>query len=191
MAARNIAFDPLDPASVAQALADMQKFQTDFMNACNDVIIQCVDRGYNECRTYIGGSAFYTGELQSSIRRDFDAKQRTGRIYTDSTTYAEFVEYGTGLWGQASPHPEAGNAGWGYDVNNHGMMGWMYYNPRDGWFHWSTGVNANVKYADYAANPQNFIKHLSGWKARPFMYTTRLFLENEAPNITASVFAAF
>jgi len=42
---------------------------------------------------------------------------------------ADFVEYGTGVKGSKSPHPNAPERGWRYDIYGHGEKGWIA--PRD------------------------------------------------------------
>lgn len=53
--------------------------------------------------------------------------------------YAVFVEFGTGVVGSGKPHPDISIAGWKYDVNGHGELGWWY--PDDeGKLHWTKGM---------------------------------------------------
>lgn len=62
--------------------------------------------------------------------------------------YAVYVEFGTGVVGKDNPHPDLSIAGWRYDVNGHGELGW-WYPGKDGKFHWTKGM-----------------------ESRPFMYNT-------------------
>lgn len=78
--------------------------------------------------------------------------------------YAYYVEYGTGVKGKASPHPEASQVGWNYDINNHGNAGWKYP-KRTGGF----GIT-------------------SGMPARPFFYDMKQELPEVANKIAAEVF---
>ena len=97
-----------------------------------------------------------TGELLDSIEHGvFDRKSGFG-IIKATAYYAIFVEYGTGMIGAMNPHPEAGEAGWDYDVNGRGEKGWIYY----GW---------------------DFKKHWTrGMPSRPFMYNTMMTLKDLA-----------
>lgn len=84
------------------------------------------------------------------------------RIPDNKSDYAMFIEYGTGVVGESSPHPWASKYGWEYDVNEHGESGWWY----------PTSKEDN--------NPTKYFSESSGiWKAwtrgqasRPFMYDT-------------------
>lgn len=104
---------------------------------------------------------YETGTLKSSIKGIFDEKNGRGIILAD-TPHAVFVEYGTGVKGARSPHPEPA-LGWAYDVNNHGDDGWWYLGI-DG-FHWTKGM-----------------------PSRPFMYNACQELKRELPRIAKEVF---
>lgn len=106
--------------------------------------------------------AFYTGELESSIEGYFSPAMKVG-IIRAGAPYAVYVEFGTGVVGQGSPHPAP--AGWRYDVNNHGEAGWWYFNDRDQKWHWTKGI-----------------------ESRPFMYNTARELERECGRIAREVF---
>ena len=106
--------------------------------------------------------AVYTGELEESIKGYFNPETNTGFIRAE-TPYAIYVEFGTGVVGKESAHPEP--IDWVYDKNKHGDDGWVYFNDRDGKFHWTNGM-----------------------KSRPFMYNTVQILERESERIAKEVF---
>lgn len=81
--------------------------------------------------------------------------------------YASFVEYGTGIVGQNSPHPKALKIGWIYDVNGHGYSGWWY----------PTTEEALSKYPN---SPKRVIGgqvygFTRGQESKPFVYKTWLY----------------
>lgn len=82
-----------------------------------------------------------TGELSSSISWDFDTKENKGIIKVGAK-HAIFVEFGTGIVGAASPHPDPKN--WQYDVNSHGDAGWWYYDEKMGKLRWTKGQEASA-----------------------------------------------
>lgn len=60
--------------------------------------------------------------------------------YPNGFNLSKAVEYGTGIEGSnsnASAYAAEGN--WQYDVNNHGMTGWVYMD-NNGEYHWTRGV---------------------------------------------------
>ena len=70
----------------------------------------------------------------------------TGGIKTteEKDTYREF---GTGIVGSENPHIAEilAQAGWKYDINEHGEKGWVYPKP-DGTFGWTKGHIAEKRF---------------------------------------------
>lgn len=94
-----------------------------------------------------------TGNLKSSITWEFDSTSQKGTI-TIGTDYALFVEYGTGIVGKKFSHPDPKS--WEYDVNEHGVKGWWYFDDSQNRFRWTQGRSASA-----------------------FVYKTMKFLEKE------------
>ena len=67
----------------------------------------------------------YPIELEQSIEYSRPSKYNA-RVKADAG-FAAYVEYGTGIVGRGSPHPEAAERGVVYDRNNHGNKGWRYF----------------------------------------------------------------
>lgn len=83
-----------------------------------------------------------SGGLADSISWEYDQSTNTGRIVIGSD-YAIFVEYGTGIVGENSPHPEPA-PGWSYDVNGHGEKGWSYFDAKQNRYRWTKGEPAHA-----------------------------------------------
>lgn len=96
-----------------------------------------------------------TGNLKGSITWEFNSTSQKGTI-TIGTDYALFVEYGTGIVGKKFPHPN--HKSWKYDVNEHGVKGWWYFDDSQNRFRWTQGRSASA-----------------------FVYKTMKFLEKQAP----------
>lgn len=77
-----------------------------------------------------------TGELMRGIESQY--KGKIGFVVS-TATHSIFCEFGTGIVGAQNPHPEVAIAGWRYDVNEHGQLGWWYIG-RDGKSHWTKGM---------------------------------------------------
>lgn len=156
----------LTEAGIDRALAELEKFKKDFLAKCDELIEYLAKQGAVTAKgnvTMMVGhltGATSTGRLAESIYWKFDKESRTGIIATD-LYYAVFVEYGTGIVGEANPHPEPT---WSYDVNGHGTDGWNYIGE-DGKLHWTMGQ----------------ISH-------PFMYNTYTELMRTAPDIAKRFF---
>lgn len=90
--------------------------------------------------------AVLTGKLLRSMnleQGDIISNGARYYIYTDCD-WAAFVEFGTGIEGLNSPHPDTSLANWKYDTNNHGEKGWFYFvegeGDEDGAWHWTKGM---------------------------------------------------
>lgn len=123
---------------------------------CEEFAYRLAEEGIAIARIKISGKdAVYTGELLNSLQLeqgDIIYNGATYVIYTDCP-WAAYVEFGTGVVGEKSPHPNKSMAGWKYDVNSHGEAGWHYF--KDGEWHWTNGMIS-----------------------RPFMYETGQQLRN-------------
>lgn len=156
MAKRVIRFE-LSDAGIEHAISEINRFKGDFLRTCNEVIQKLVDMGVMYAKAQITSMhAIESGELLGSIKGYFHAGKRTGIIYSDCW-YAIFVEYGTGIVGRNSPHPDP-PASWAYDVNEHGDAGWFYYdrNLRPRW--------------------------TKGQASGRFLYEAKKYVRNNAPN---------
>lgn len=93
-----------------------------------------------------------------------------------SNDEALFWEYGTGIVGKNTPHPETDM--WIYDMNGHGQKGWVYVGGQ--LTEWSKEVKSGVFYT-------------KGMESQPFMYNTFLDLQysqfDAISNIAREVFS--
>ena len=147
----------LSTKSIDLAIREIRQFQEDLKQTCWELVEALTMEGAEIAKMQVASmDAVYTGELEQSIKGLFFPSERCGFVIAEAP-YAIYVEYGTGIVGKENPHPEAaGN--YDYDVNNHGIKGWVYKNDNDGKFYWT-----------------------KGFVSRPFMYNTLKWLEEAAP----------
>lgn len=67
----------------------------------------------------------YPAELEASIQ--YERVSDNKLIVSADAGFAAYVEFGTGIVGAGSPHPEASEKGVKYDRNKHGERGWVYF----------------------------------------------------------------
>ena len=162
MGTRRITFS-LDRDSIGNAIEELRRFRTDYMNWIRQLVEALAEEGESEAKIQVAFmSAIDTGELQDSIVGYYDPDTHVGFVRTNCM-YAAFVEYGTGVVGSRNPHPAPG--GWVYDVNEHGDRGWTYFSERDGQFQWTKGV-----------------------PYRPFMYETYKHLQRITHRLADQIF---
>lgn len=156
----------LSEKSFREAAREIQKYKNEVIRKCQILAERLAERGVEIAEMKVSNHhAIYTGELWASIGQKPGTVIRHGGsyiVYTDCA-WAKFVEFGTGIRGKRSPHPDTSIAGWKYDVNEHGDSGWYYF--RDGEWHWTKGM-----------------------PSRPFMYETDVELMMEIPKIAKEVF---
>jgi hypothetical protein len=100
-----------------------------------------------------------SGELAESISWEYDEATNTGKILVGSD-YAIFVEYGTGIVGASSPHPEPA-PGWTYDYNSHGIKGWSFKDKNGNW-HTTKGQPASA----FVYRTREYMKQQAGEELR-------------------------
>lgn len=165
MAKKTLTCD-LSVKSIKQLQSDLEKYKTEITYKCQLLAERLAERGVQIARLKIAEyDAIYTGELLASINYEYGGVVKNGStwiIYTDCP-WAKFVEFGTGLIGKNSPHPDTSIVGWKYDVNDHGESGWYYF--KDGEWHWTKGM-----------------------PSRPFMYETDMQLIQEVTKVAKEVF---
>lgn len=153
----------LNLRDIDRAIKELAQFKTEFLEKCNRLIETLTDRGVEIARLQVAQlGAEYTGALKNSIEGYYSPSYNVG-IIKAGAYYAAYVEFGTGVVGKGSPHPNP--EGWQYDVNEHGDSGWVYYDDDSGQFRWTRG-----------------------FKSRPFMYNTARELERECEKISREVF---
>ena len=163
----------LDRASIAHAIQAIKDFRNQLSSAMTHLIETLTERGVEIVRAELimfgeseGGPAYYSGALSQSLQAAM-LNDKEG-IVTTGVMYAIFVEYGTGIKGEANSHPLRNELGITYPAaQKYGVDGWVYKGS-DGQFHWTAGM-----------------------AARPFMYNTLRDLQEEAEAIGGKVIAEY
>lgn len=153
----------LDEKEIDRAIREVAQFKKEFLNKCNQLVQALTDEGVEIAKVQVAQlDAVYTGELMNSIEGYYSPTSNVG-IIKAGAYYAAYVEFGTGVVGSRSAHPNP--QGWQYDANQHGDEGWVYYDDESGQFRWT-----------------------KGFKSRPFMYNTARQLEKECKKIAQDIF---
>lgn len=163
----------LDPKSVANAIKELQAYKKEVEQKARLLVQRLTDYGVDIARIKIVDmGAVYSGELLSGVDGYFSPLLNAGYVRVTSDHVA-FVEFGTGVVGQQSPHTNGeylSKASWGYATGQKifttkdGKVGWIYPTD-DGGFRFTEGM-----------------------KSRPFMYQTALELQRVFPRMAKEVF---
>ena len=146
------------------------------LEGINKAIDKGLEKGLRKCEIRIKSKL-----KDRMIAHDLGTSRLSETMYSRRTTngvfigmaskYFMYVEYGTGVIGRGSPHPDLSRVGWRYDVNEHGETGWWYpsgiddpnptkYRGENGWWAWTRGQ-----------------------RSRPFMYETWKWAMEKTPQI--------
>ena len=164
----------LDPQSVADAIKELEEYKKEVERRSKLLVQTLTVLGVEIVRVKIVGmGVYYSGELLSGVDGYFSPILNAGFVKV-SSDHVAFVEFGTGVVGQASPHTNGeylSKAAWSYAsgakifTTKDGRVGWIYPTD-DGGFRFTEGM-----------------------QSRPFMYETALELQREFPRIARAVFS--
>lgn len=163
----------LDPKSVAEAIKELNQYKKDIEAKVSLLMQRLTELGADVARMKIVSmGAYYSGELLSGVGGYFSPSLNVGFVRV-TNDHVAFVEFGTGVVGQANPHKNGeylSRAAWQYATGpkifttQDGRVGWIYPTD-DGGFRFTEGM-----------------------ASRPFMYETALELQREFPRIAKEVF---
>lgn len=161
--AKKVVKTGLNTRDINRAINEVRRYKQEVIDKTKALVEALTYRGVDVARVQLAQmGAEYTGQLSSSMVGYFSPSSGVG-IIRAGAWYAVFVEFGTGVVGAGSPHPDP--VGWQYDVNGHGDEGWVYFNENDQKWHWTKGM-----------------------ESRPFMYNTARTLEKECLQIAKEMF---
>lgn len=164
----------LDPQSIADAIKELEAYKKEIENKARLLVQRLTNLGADIARIKIVDlGAYYSGELLSGVSGYFSPILNAGFVRVTSDHVA-FVEFGTGVVGQANPHTNGeylAKAAWQYATGakifttKDGRVGWIYPTDDGGY------------------------RFTEGMQSRPFMYETALQLQREFPRIAKEVFS--
>ncbi len=165
----------LDPQGIANAIKELQQYKKDVERKTQLLVQRLTDLGAEVARVKIVSmGAYYSGELLSGVDGYFSPLLNTGFVRVTSDHVA-FVEFGTGVKGQNSPHKNGeylAKAAWQYAsgpkifTTKNGRVGWIYPTDDGGY------------------------RFTEGMVSRPFMYETALEIQREFPRLAKEVFSS-
>ena len=167
----------LSANGLRQAINEIKQYRSDVERKAAELVRTLTSEGENHVAAYIATNISATGELLRSVNSEL-VNDRLGIVRVESQ-YAVFVEFGTGVVGSASPHPDVAILGWHYDVNGHGALGWWY--PSE-----ATDLNP-TKHQNQSGK---WFAWTKGMPSRPFMYEAAQRLKGEVVPIARRVFNA-
>ena len=163
-----------EKGSLGKGIRKLRAYQKRVQKKTSLLVQRLTDYGAEVARIKIVNmGAYYSGELLSGVSGYYSPTLNAGFVKVTSDHVA-FVEFGTGVVGQNSPHKNGeylSKAAWNYAsgakifTTQNGRVGWIYPTD-DGDFRFTEGM-----------------------PSRPFMYETALELQRNLNRITREVFS--
>ena len=160
--------------SIKNAIQRLQRYKKKVETNARLLVQRLTDEGAEIVRIKIVNmGAYYSGELLSGVDGYYSPSLNAGFVKVTSDHVA-FVEFGTGVKGQNSPHKNGeylAKAAWSYAsgtkifTTQDGRVGWIYPTD-DGGFRFTEGM-----------------------ESRPFMYETALELQSKFKQFAQEVFS--
>ena len=162
----------LSTDSITEAIKELKAYKAEIHKKSQQLVERLADYGLTVCRAKVVEMDIPdTGNLLSKVDGYYSPLLNAGFIFCDCD-YAVFVEFGTGVKGQAQPYTGQAMSECGYQY-----MGGTHYvttkGGRIGWF--------------YPADDGTW-KFTQGMPSRPFMYETGLEMRNKLDDIVKEVF---
>jgi len=134
----------LSVSSLDELLRSVNAYKTKLEAAPVKIVSELAEIGQNEIQANINGITDKDGNYLA-VAGEFTFGG-TGFAFMQGEQ-AGFLEYGTGVQGQSSPHPQASQAGWNYNSGKtiHVKTGsWAYWDPARGRHVWTNGIPAQM-----------------------------------------------
>ena len=162
--------------TIGEAAKAVDKYRKSLKDRVRQLLVKLAQAGVQTASAKIYDMrAIDTGDLDSSIHYLISDDGMRAIIRTDCE-HAVYVEFGTGVKGQNSPHPK-GLQGWIYDINEHGDNGW-----------WYPTVSSDPNPYKHQGDDGSWWAWTKGMPSRPFMYETAVQLRDDAVTIAKEVF---
>ncbi|MEG2769286.1 MAG: hypothetical protein RR902_00540 [Oscillospiraceae bacterium] len=153
----------LSTKSLKSAVKELKAYKADVEKKAVVLLDALVAQGVTLAQMNASSMSIYdSGALVNGIVGDINGN--VGHVKS-TAPHSIFCEFGTGVKGKNSPHPDIAILGWTYDTNSHGELGWWYFDEKQQRFRWTKGM-----------------------PSRPFMYETAELLKSQVEPIARSVF---
>lgn len=138
----------LNEKSIAQAIKEIEAYQKRIQNLIPDFLIACANEIKTLANRAIDGLD-YDESIKSEMKNWDDPKLSNDKksvLLQNSSEKATYIEFGVGQVGETQSkfagRKEAKEAGYEYDVNNHGDDGWTFRIKKD------KGIDIPEKYRE-------------------------------------------
>jgi len=164
----------LNTTDLTKLSSYLRKLSQDVKGGSTTIVTEMVSIGLNVAQTGISNITDLDGNSPGVIQGSLLGPY-TG-VVSNIGPQVAFLEFGTGITGQASPHMLSGKVGWAYNQKQskvanrtiNGVEGWFYYDQFSSSTKFTNGIRPNshmLATAMYLRNIQDDIvrSHIGRW----------------------------
>lgn len=138
----------LSSSSIDKAIKQIKQYQDKVKNAAETIEMRLAEEAVKDINNTLSGITDTDG---NAIGETGYEKVGDKIIVYNRGPQVAFICYGTGAAGKSSPHPQAGQSGWAYDigkkikVSKSGKRQWRYYDKIKGHWRVTSGMPAQMQ----------------------------------------------
>lgn len=159
----------IDIDNIQKGIKDYENYVKAVEVGLANGIVELAERLKAKMMEYLNSYGLGNSKIASQL---FYEISEDGILIGSKSEYAVFVEYGTGLAGLNSPHPQP--KGWQYNVGE-------TIRPNGGWWYPTTADDPNPHKRVF--NGELYAWTIQGQESRPFLYYTWLWGSRSATQI--------
>lgn len=113
--------------SIDKALKKIEEYRKQIVNFIPNFFQACADKIIELANNNLDNTDYYA-DVKEEIKSHWQPirKEKNSYILENTSEKSVYVEFGVGMVGEVSPHKNAEEAGYEYDVNAHGNKGWSF-----------------------------------------------------------------
>lgn len=154
----------LSTSSIDNAIKELKQYQDKVKSAPEKITERLAKEAVQDIDNTLSGITDTDGNAIGEI--GYEKVGNKTVVYNRGPQIA-FLEFGTGATGKSSPHPQAGQSGWAYDVgkkikvSKNGKRQWRYYDKIKGHWRITSGMPAQMQVFKAAVKMRNRVKQVA------------------------------
>lgn len=149
----------IDLDNIQIGITELEKYSEEIDQALEDALAEIASKIEKRIQSELSGYGLGGSTITNDINIEF---YDDGISISINNDHWLFVEYGTGIKGESSPHPNP--LEWEYDTNAHGVKGW-----------WYPTTESDPNRVKRVGADGNLYAWTQGMPSRPFFYKSYLY----------------
>jgi hypothetical protein len=175
----------LSTVSLNKAIKELKAYKKQIEQNCDIAAHRLADEGREIATEQLSTMAKH-GNLLDIAESLTVTETAKGYKLSTRNFKAPYVEFGTGVKGLNSPHPQSQEFAWAYKVGAHIGIYYVDGEYRTGWWYPTTPDDMNNTLT--LTESGDYIAFTEGMESRPFMHNTATTMRERAQNVFREVF---